>query len=338
VSGPSVVVFGSLTIDNVVRATGEILPQSAGGNAVYAALGARVWSDSVGMVSRRGEGYHEATLELLRREGIDVEGVRRVEGRHRMNVAFAYREDGGRTRHIPPELLDRMDARDRARFFDSSTRADGHLILMDFAPDFDDMPVAWRESVRAIHCPSTPLARQAQIAREARAYVSSRRRWIGVDSPWHDSQKARGKDASVLFPNIDALLPSEQDFENYRPGDRHDDVAADLLRQGLAALVLKRGPNGCRIYRGPAAEPRDIPAIRVDAVDPTGAGDSFCGGLAAGFVLTGDLSMAAHYGTVSASFCVERPGLEGLLGVSRDEASRRLLALSRRTGVAVEPA
>ena len=62
---PELVVFGSLTIDNVVRANGEILPQSAGGNSVYAALGARVWSDSVGIVSRYGAGYPEAFIDRL---------------------------------------------------------------------------------------------------------------------------------------------------------------------------------------------------------------------------------------------------------------------------------
>ncbi len=71
---PELVVFGSLTIDNVVRANGEVLPESAGGNAVYAALGAHVWSDSVGIVSRWGAGHPEAFIDRLARCGIDVGG------------------------------------------------------------------------------------------------------------------------------------------------------------------------------------------------------------------------------------------------------------------------
>lgn len=274
-SGPALIVCGSLTIDNVVRANGEILPQSAGGNAVYAALGACVWSDSVGIVSRCGEGYPEAALKVLRDHGVDLGGVRRVEGPHMMNVAFAYREDGGRTRRIPPELLARMDERDRARFYDASTRADGHVLLREFAPAGDDIPPAWLESASGVHCPSIPLVRMVDIARTVRAHRPGGGIWIDVDLPWHDNQEAHGKDASALFPDVDVVLPSEQDFENYRPGAPHDETARGLIAQGLRALVLKLGPNGCRIYSAGEPAAFDIPAVAVDAVDPTGAGDFF---------------------------------------------------------------
>lgn len=333
-SAPAIVVCGSLTLDNVVRANGQILPQSTGGNAVYAALGARVWSDSVGIVSRRGDGYPEAAIERLRGHGIDTGGVRQVEGPHLMNVAFAYRDDGGRTRQIPRALLDRMDERDRARFYDISTRPGGDILLRDFAPDSDDIPSDWLEGARAIHCPSIPLAQMIDIARAGRARASPRRLWISVDSPWHDNRAAHGKDAGALLPDLDVLLPSEQDFENYRPGTPHDETARGLLAQGLEALVLKRGQDGCRIYL-PGAAPFDAPVFPVDAVDPTGAGDSFCGGLAAGLVLTGDLRQAVHFGAVAASFCVERPDTQGLVAATPQEARRRLAAVSRLSGVAI---
>ena len=335
-SAPDLVIFGSLTIDNVVRTTGEVLPQSSGGNSVYAALGARVWSDSVGMVSRYGTGYPPVALDLLAGLGIDVGGIRRVDGPHRMNVAFAYRADGSRTRVIPPHVLATMGDTDRARFYDSSTLPDGHLILTDFAPDGDDMPATWWEGVKGIHCPSFPLVRLAHIAATARTRAADPALWIGVDSPWHDNLETHARDASALFRDIDLLLPSEQDLENHRPGEPHDAVAHDILEQGVKALALKRGPNGCRLFVRGRGRLCDIPVVPVDAIDPTGAGDSFCGGFLAGFRLTRDLVMAAHYGVVSASFCVERPDIQGLIAVDRADAIRRLETLSRRTGVTIK--
>jgi sugar/nucleoside kinase (ribokinase family) len=335
-STPELVAFGSLTIDNVVRANGEIMPQYFGGNAVYGALGARIWSDSVGVVSRYGEGYPLECFDLLQRLGIDTGGIRRIGGPHRPNVAFAYQADGSRTRIIPQRLLDAMSETDRKRFYDSSARVNGHLVLQEFGPNGDDMPESWWVGVRAIHCPSMPSVRLLHIAQTARARAGERSVRVHVDSPWHDNLESREQDPGELLRAIDLLLPSEQDLENYRPGAPHHAVSLDLLSAGAQALVLKRGPHGCRIFQQGRGAIADIPVVPVDAVDPTGAGDSFCGGFLAGFDRTGDLRMAAHYGVVSASFCVEARGLEGLVAADRGEAEERLDALSRRTGIEIK--
>jgi sugar/nucleoside kinase (ribokinase family) len=335
VKTPELVVFGSLTIDNVVRANGEILPQSAGGNSVYAALGARVWSDSVGIVSRYGAGYPEAFIDRLAELDIDVGGIGKVEGPHRMNVAFAYQADGSRTRIIPSHLLDGMSEKDRRRFYDSSTKGDGHEILATFAPTGDDMPPGWWRGVRCIHCPSIPMAKMVDVATAARRSAPPDL-WISVDSPWLDSGLKPTQDAAGLFAQIDMLAPSEQDLINYRPDVLQETTVLDLLKLGVRALVLKRGPNGCSLYRQGAGYVRSIPVVPVDATDPTGAGDSFCGGFMAGFRITGDFVKAALYGVVAASFCVERSGVEGLIAVDRRQAQERLAALSRQTGVVIK--
>lgn len=334
-STPELVIFGSLTIDNVVRADGEVMPQYFGGNALYAALGARIWSESVGMVSLYGDGYPMAFFDLMARLGIDTAGVHHVDGPHLMNVAFAYQADGSRTRNIPRHLLDGMAEPDRQRFNDSSQRNRGHMILEAFGPEGRHMPESWWRGVEAIHCASIPMARQIDIATAARARLGRTVR-VHADSPWNDTPASKDQDAGALMGLLDLLLPSEQDFENYHPGVPRDAVAEELLGQGLPALVLKRGPDGCRIYvhaRGVVAE---VPVVSVDAIDPTGAGDSFCGGFLAGFQRTGSLVAAAHYGAVSASFCVEARGLDGLLAVDAARARARLAALAARTHTELE--
>jgi sugar/nucleoside kinase (ribokinase family) len=52
-----------------------------------------------------------------------------------------------------------------------------------------------------------------------------------------------------------------------------------------------------------------IPAVPVDVVDPTGAGNSYAGGACVGWALTQDARMAATYGAISAWFLVGRVGL-----------------------------
>ena len=149
-TGPEVAIFGCLTPDNVVTATGECLPQTFGGNALYGALGARVWSDRVGMVSRFGDGYPMACFDLLRALNIDIGGVRHLGKPHGRNVAFAYKADGSRTRAFPPEIIERIPRAERSRFIDTSLLPDAMERWHEFAPDESDVPAGWWRS-RARH-------------------------------------------------------------------------------------------------------------------------------------------------------------------------------------------
>jgi sugar/nucleoside kinase (ribokinase family) len=322
-SGPRLIVFGCLTTDNVVTAEGRLLPQSFGGNCLYAALGARVWSDRVGVVSRYGAGYSETPIDLLGSLGIDTQGVKKLDVPHGRNVAFAYRADGSRTRRFASGLIERIPAEERARFIDTSLLPDSDQRWRQFAPDDEDVPPGWWESVAGVHCAFMPVSKHLRISRAVRARCD-RRVWVQVDSPWHDGKDAETDHATPLFSQIDALLPSEDDVEAFRPGAPIEQTALALLESGAGALVLKIGAAGCRLFRRGEGRIAEIGAVPVVARDPTGAGDAFCGGFLAGMDITGDVVAAARYGAVSASFAVEAHGWAGLLAGSGKEAADRL--------------
>jgi sugar/nucleoside kinase (ribokinase family) len=329
---PELVVFGCLTIDNVVRADGEVLPPSCGGNGVYCSLGSNVWCDRVGLVARRGDGYPTEHLSALAALGIDVAGVTHVGGRHELNIAFAYRDDGSRTRTFSADMMAAIPPTERHRFWDVSNHPAGHEILGAFAPRVEDMPREWWLSTAIVHCTSLPAEKTRGIATELRARAGSAIR-IHVDSLWDDNVGSRAPDALPIVDLIDTILPSEQDLLNAEPASTAHETARRLLSEGRRAVVLKRGSDGCRIYEPGCAKPFDLPAFPVEAVDPTGAGDAFCGGFMAGFHETGDTRTAALYGAVSASFCVEGNGIDGLANVTRAEAQRRLDWLRNHTGI-----
>ena len=322
-TGPELVIFGNLTTDNVVTAEGELLPQNFGGNCLYSALGARVWSDRVGVVSRYGFGYSEKPLDLLRSLGVDTSGIRHLGVPHGRNVAFAYRADGDRTREFPPELIARIPEIERARFIDTSLLPDAEQRWRQFGPDGDDAPSHWWETAAAVHCALMPVLKHRQIAKKVRAQ-RDRSIWLQIDSPWHDHRAPGAGDAAELFARIDAVLPSEADVEAYRPHAPIKQTVLAMLDDGAKAVILKMGAAGCRIFQRGHGLVADIPAVRVVARDPTGAGDAFCGGFLAGMRISGDVVTAARYGVVSASFAVEAPGLEGLVQSSRQAAADRL--------------
>ncbi|MES2142958.1 MAG: sugar kinase [Pseudomonadota bacterium] len=71
------------------------------------------------------------------------------------------------------------------------------------------------------------------------------------------------------------ILPSDADADLLFPGETFEDWSARLLGNGARAVVLKRGGQGCigRDATGIVA----LPAHPVTVLDPTGAGDCFCG-------------------------------------------------------------
>ena len=106
-------------------------------------------------------------------------------------------------------------------------------------------------------------------------------------------------------------------------------AARKLLDYGVKLAIVKKGEHGAL-----AVTPEYtivVPAYPTEAVvDPTGAGDSFAGGVCGylalcGEVNSGTLRKALRYGTVLASFQVEDFGLNRLRSVTRGDIERRLI-------------
>jgi len=112
--------------------------------------------------------------------------------------------------------------------------------------------------------------------------------------------------------------------------------AADAIRAlGPRVVIVKRGEHGALlfdedgIFAAPAFPLREVR-------DPTGAGDAFAGGLMGalasdGSVDTDALRRAMIYGSVLASFCVERFSLDRLRALSRAEVDARFEDFRRLT-------
>ena len=106
-----------------------------------------------------------------------------------------------------------------------------------------------------------------------------------------------------------------------------------LLTLGPRFVVVKKGEHGAFLF----ARDRSfaLPSYPLDDVrDPTGAGDSFAGGLmgalaASGRAATNDIVRAMVYGTVTASFAVSTFSLDGLVKVTRSEVEARAEELRR---------
>lgn len=84
-------------------------------------------------------------------------------------------------------------------------------------------------------------------------------------------------------------------------------AASVALAGRVPSLVITLGAEGCALYDS-GVELTRIPARRVRVVDTTGAGDSFCGALAAALAMGTDFVAAAGFATAAAALSVQKPG------------------------------
>lgn len=101
-----------------------------------------------------------------------------------------------------------------------------------------------------------------------------------------------------------------------------------ILRMGPQKVIIKKGEHGS-VYLD-NYQKYILPAYPVTSlVDPTGAGDSFAGGIAGSLSNKSEIGFkeikeAMIFGTLTASFCVENFGVEGLRNLDHEKLSKRL--------------
>jgi ribokinase len=96
-------------------------------------------------------------------------------------------------------------------------------------------------------------------------------------------------EARLLFPDLDIAHPVEFGLA----------AAERLDAWGASMIAVKLGERGSVVRRGGRSV--HVPARSTSVVDPTGAGDAFCGGFVVGWLITEEPSVAAACGTVAAA-------------------------------------
>lgn len=314
---------GGLRTDYLITAEGQAHLREMGGNALYAAVGARVWTDEVGLLARVGENYPAEWLEALRRHRLDTSGIRVVSGQQDMRTFFAYLEPGTRIdtdpvyhfarigQPLPDELRD---------YIHSTPGQDDPDEYEPLAAQPDDWPASY-DGARALHLSPISIRTHANLpARARQAGVTQ----ITADPGERYMVPHLRSHIETLLKNVDVFLPSEMEVRSLMGGVDLWDTAIRFARHGPRVVVVKAGDRGALVYERDPDRRTHIPPYPARVIDATGAGDSFCGGFAVGLAESGDAIRAAQYGTVSASFAIEGYGALYALRFNRSEAQPRL--------------
>ncbi len=294
---PELVICGNLIIDDIVYPDGRTRMGEAGGAVLYAALGARLWGASVGVVAVRGFDYPWAALEALRERGIALDGIREIAGPN-LRTWLLYEEAGRRVIH---QL--------------------GRPTHAEVSPAPVDVPDSWN-APKAYHLSPMPFEAQAALV-EA---LSTRRDSALALDPHERLREDNLARWRPVLAKVDAYFPSEDDLALEGCG-AEDDPRAALKRIAAGRLrfvAFKRSRRGGMLYDARAGAFTEWPPIPRLTGEGTGAGDAFAGGFMAGIIAGRPGEDALDMAIVSASFALEDWGAAGLLRATHDEAMARL--------------
>lgn len=295
----SIVVVGSVALDSVKTPFGE-RTEALGGSAVYFSYSASFFTDVrlVGVVGKDFPGKH---LDLLRKRRIDLAGLQVADGdTFRWSGFYEYDLNEAKT----------LDT--RLNVFET------------FRPE---LPDAYRNTdcvFLANIDPELQLQVLGQVRRPKLIAADTMNLWISMKP---DKLKA-------LCAKIDILILN--DGEARQLSGKASVIQAGRLIQswGPKYVVVKKGEHGVLLFS--RRNVFSAPAFPLEEVfDPTGAGDTFAGGFVGYLNKNGNrldedsLHRALFYGTVMASFTVEKFSLERLLTVGAKDIDARWKALHR---------
>ena len=299
----SLTVVGSIAFDAVKTPFGE-RPKMLGGSAVHFALAASFF-DAVRVVGPVGDDWSAAEDAVLTGRGVNIDDIEHVPGGDTFFWSGVYGWD----------LNDRETLDTRLGVFEN------------FAPKLSaasrDADVLFLANIQ----PDLQRAVRAQATRARFVALDSMNLWIDI---------ARESLVQAIS-EVDCLILNDAELRQLTGAPNLVTAAREVLGWGPRAIVAKQGEYGAALLTGDGFF--SLPAFPLsDVRDPTGAGDTFAGGLV-GYVAAHPeepvglelLRRAMAYGTALASFNVEEFGTERVARLTTSEIAERVTELARMT-------
>jgi len=298
----SLLVVGSVAYDGIETPFGKT-ERILGGSATYISLAASYFTEDIELVGVVGKDFSDEDIKLFKRKNIDLEGLQIDES----GDTFFWK---GRYHHD-------LNMRDT---LDTQLNVFEHFdpIIPDAYKDADFVALGNIE-------PSLQQKVLGQVNDPRLVVMDTMNFWI-EGTPDALKETLKGVDLLVINDSEARELADEPNLI----------TAAEKVRSmGPDSLIIKKGEHGALLFTGD--EIFSAPAYPViDIFDPTGAGDTFMGGLLGWLAYTNDLTSqnmrrAVIMGSVMASFCVEKFGPERLKDLEESDIYNRYKEFRRLT-------
>ncbi|MDQ4078716.1 MAG: PfkB family carbohydrate kinase [Chloroflexota bacterium] len=303
-------IYGKIIIDRLHLPDGRFLPAVLGGGGPQALWGASLWSDSVGFLSRSGSDLAPQHEHALQRTGADLSGWVRYDDLPTLRgPQLDYDEDenmlGKDGEPIPIVVENNLWKRLLGR-------------PLTLPPSYRRPSVVHLITEHA----DEPMVETALELREQGTLFSL--------EPLIDFHQWQNRDSMLeLVRQVDIVSPDWPSASGVAGSNDPRTVVRFWRQFGPHLVAIRHGRHGSYVW-GCDDGAWQVPALPTKVIDPTGAGNSYGGGLCVGWAETRDARMAACYATVSASFLLEQPGIpEQPPSLARAEARRRLACVFR---------
>jgi len=288
----AIAVVGSVAFDTIETPAGRA-DHELGGAATHFAVAASFFAP-VHLIGVAGDGFPSAERDYLGSRGIDLGGLETRAGRT-MTWHGRYHED--------------MNVRD--------TMALDLGVFADFRPT---LSAAARRVPYLFLGVIDPAIQRDVLQQVAGAKL------VGLDTMNYYIENAKTA-LQGLLSHVDLFVLNDEEARMLSGESNVVRAARRILALGCRRVLVKRGEYGAILFSADSVFA--VPAYPLEQVfDPTGAGDTFAGGMMGYLASTGDtgeanLRRAIVYGSVLASFVVEDFGGRRMRTLDRDTIERR---------------
>ncbi|WP_242157153.1 PfkB family carbohydrate kinase [Aestuariivivens sediminis] len=302
------VIVGTIAFDAIETPFGKT-DKILGGAATFIGLAASHFNVDIAAVSVVGGDFPKAYLDLLSNKNIDLTGVEIVKEGKTFFWSGRYHND--------------MNTRD--------TLVTELNTMGNFKPK---VPKNYQNADVVMLGNLHPLV-QSNVLDQ----MSETPKMVILDTMnfWMDSAL---NDLLQVIKRVDVIAINDEEARQLT-GEYALVVAARKIHEmGPKYVVIKKGEHGALLFHD--GHVFFAPALPLEEVfDPTGAGDTFAGGIAGYLAKTGDTSFdnmknAIIYGSTLASFCVEKFGTERMVNLSNTEVFKRLMQFKQLTQFDIE--
>jgi sugar/nucleoside kinase (ribokinase family) len=296
----SILVVGSVAFDSLKTPFGEA-EEILGGSATYFSVAASYFAP-VRVVAVVGTDFPDKHLETFRKHNIDTQGLDRASGKtFRWKGEYGYDLNEARTLDTQLNVFERFKP-----IIPDAYRSSDYVFLGNIDPELQLSVLEQIAGPRIVACDTMNF-------------------WI------------RGKLDAVkrTIEHVDILIINDAETRMLADEPNLVRAANRILAMGPTRLIVKRGEYGVLMFS--AKSVFGAPAFPLeDVYDPTGAGDSFAGGfmgaLAHADAITEDVfRRGIIFGSVMASFNVEKFGLARLTELTRQEINDRFREFKQLT-------
>ena len=279
---PDYVSLSNVFIDDILLWDGQIFIGVLGGAGVHAVAGARVWSDSLGLIASIGRDFEDDFLKRLTDLGLDL------------SMLFEMQEKTTRAWQIfqPDE--------ERIEVFRDKNNLVHQLSLTEI-----EIPEAYRTAKGYhFHFSGSPQ----QVVENLNIIRGFNPKNTIVMEPSFSPVAWGEADYRQVFSLVDVFSPNTIEGHDITGESDPQKVINVLLDWGAHRVALRMGEQGSLL----AEQDRKfifVPPVKETIVDVTGAGNAYLGGMLVGLCNGLPFSEAAIWGAVSASFAIEQFGI-----------------------------